>query len=318
MNEKSRKQPRGIVVVGVDGSEEAERAIRYAVAEAARDGRAIRLVHVVHESVPLAPMLPMFGSDTLRSVGTQILADAEALARRLAGDAVHVETVLAHGPRAGALLAHAGDASMIVLAPRSSTLERFRTGSTTSAVAARAHCPVPAVPEEWLAAKNHRRVIAAVDGSPVSRDVIAAAFAAAQERRADLVVVHAWRPVGQYDAVIGGRVAAEAWQRQSEPAVWELIAGYRADYPDVEVQVELHYQRTVVALVEASRHADLLVMGRRGERAPMGLSLGSTARAMLRSGLCPVEIVPSPRHDDVVLPRQSTAQEVRTHSLPVP
>jgi nucleotide-binding universal stress UspA family protein len=318
MNENTSEQPRSVVVVGVDGSEEAERAIRYAVAEAARDRCGIRLVHVVHESVPLAPMLPMFGRDRLRSVGTQILAEAGALARRLAGDAVPVEMVLAHGPRAGALLAHAGDASMIVLAPRSSTLERFRTGSTTSAVAARAHCPVPAVPEEWLAGKEHRRVVAAVDGSPVSRDVIAAAFEAAQKRRADLVVVHAWRPVGQYDVVIGGRVAAEAWQRQSEPAVWELIAGYRADYPDVEVQVELHYQRTVVALAEAARHADLLVMGRRGERAPMGLALGSTARAMLRLGPCPIEIVPSPRHDDVVLPRQSQAQESPTGSLPVP
>ncbi len=308
MSENSRQAP-DAVVVGVDGTEDADRAIRYAVGEAARAGCGLRLVHVVHESVPLAPMLPMFGADTLRAVGTQILADAGDRVRELAGPDVGVEEILAHGPRAGALLAHADAAALIVLGTRSSAMQRFRTGSTTNAVAAHARCPVVAVPEEWLTAKEHRRVVAGVDGSAASADVIRAGFAAAEARRAALVVMHAWRPAGLYDAAIGARVAAEAWQRQSEPAVWALVAGWRADHPDVEVQVDLRYQSVSAALAESARHADLLVLGRRGEGAPFGLSLGSKARTLLRAGVCPVEIVPAPRHEDVEIPRQAAVRE---------
>ena len=76
--------------------------------------------------------------------------------------------------------------------------------------------------------------------------------------------------------------------------MWELVAGWRGDFPTVEVEVDLRYQNVVVALAELARHADLLVLGRRGERAPFGLSLGSRARTMLRVAVCPVEFVPAP------------------------
>jgi nucleotide-binding universal stress UspA family protein len=301
---------RDVVLIGVDGTEAADRAVRYGVQEAQREHRSIRLVHVVHEAVPLNPMLPLFGSDTLRAVGTRILADAEARVRQLADEPVHVEQVLARGPRASAILVHAQDAAVVVLGTRPSTMEHIWTGSTTTGVAARAHCPVISVPEEWLTAPVHRRVVAAVDGSPASADVLRAAFAEAHDRGAQLVVVHAWRPSGQYDVAIGARVGAEAWERQTEPAVWALVAGWRADFPDVAVEVCLKYQNVAVALAEASRQADLLVMGRRGERAPFGLSLGSRARTMIRVGACPVEIVPVPQAEHGEIPKQAAGREV--------
>ncbi len=315
MSERTHR-PAGVVVIGVDGSEEADRALRYGVGEAVREHRDVRLVHVLHEAVPLNPMLPLFGADTLRAVGTRILTEARARAVEAAGGTpLHVEEVLARGPRAGAILAHAADAAVIVLGVRSSTAQRIWTGSTTSGVAARAHCPVIAVPAEWDTAEVHRCVIAAVDGSPTTAEVLRAGFAAAEERAARLLVVHAWRPTGQYDAAIGGRVAAEAWQRQVEPAVWELVAGWRGDFPRVEVEVDLRYQHVVMALADAARHADLLVMGRRGDRAPFGLSLGSRTRTMLRVAVCPVEIVPTPAYEPGAsgeqgrIPRQVSGQE---------
>lgn len=297
MSERSWRAD-GVVLVGVDGTEDGDRAIRYGVAEAVRERRGVRLVHVVHEPVPLSPMLPLFGADTLRGVGTRILADARDRALEAAGERVlHVEEVLARGPRSSAILAHATDAALVVLGVRASTARSIWTGSTTSGVAARSHCPVTAVPEDWDGTAARRCVVAAVDGSPASAEVLRAGFAAADERQARLLVVHAWRPSGPYDAAIGGRVAAEAWQRQTEPAVWELVAGWRGDFPAVEVEVDVRYQRVVVALAETTRHADVLVMGRRGERAPFGLALGSTARTMLRVAACPVEIVPAPAYE---------------------
>lgn len=281
------------VVAAVDGTDDGARAVRYAVEEARRTGAAIHLVHVLHEMVPTAPMLPLFQSDTIRAVGSGILEDAAAQVRGLADDDIDVEKHLVAGPRAAALIAAAGDRP-IVLGPRASSFQRLLTGSTTAEVAAHAHGLVFCVPRDWQYGAVTGRVIAGVDGSPHSRGVLQAALRVAAERGARLAVLHAWRPSGIYDAAIGGRVLADSWERQTEPAIWELVAGLRADHPNVEVQVELRFARPEVALAEESRHADLLVLGRRGEDRPLGLSLGAKARALIHAGICPVLIAPVP------------------------
>ena len=284
----------GVVVVGVDGSADAARAVRYAAEEIGRVGGRLRLVHVVPETVPMAAMLPLYGADTLVEVGHRLLADAESLAGPLLPEDTPVETVLAHGPRVDALLAHTRDAALVVLGRRPSLLAHIRTGSTTSALAARAYCPVVGVPDEWASAPRHGRVVAAVDGSPATTGVLHAGLAAARDRHARLVVLHAWRPLAPYESVLAGPRAAETWQRQAEPVLWAMVAGLRAGYPDVEVQVDLHYERTPDALVAAGRTADLMVLGRRGEGRSLGMLLGSTPRALLRAGVCPIEVVPTP------------------------
>lgn len=310
MNDSSSQTSRNVVVVGTDGSPDGDRATAYAVQEALRTKRSVRVVHVIPEAVPMTPMLPLFSADSLRAVGTQILREAAERVRDLGKDEVAVETVLAHGPRIPALLAHTYDAALVVLGRRASTLSRIRTGSTTSAAAGRADCPVVAVPKEWSSAPVHGHVVAAVDGTPASADVVRTALAAAHERGCDLVVVHAWRPLAPYDLALGGEPAAEVWMRQTEPVVWSLVAGLRADNPDVEVRVDLRYEHTADALVDAGRDADLLVMGRRGEGAMFGTALGSKARALLRSGVCPVEIVPTRRPDPHDFPHQAEAREL--------
>jgi nucleotide-binding universal stress UspA family protein len=310
MNDTSSQTRRDVIVVGTDGSADADRAIAFAVEDCLRTQRSLRIVHVVPEAVPMTPMLPLFSADSLRAVGSQILAEASEKARELSKDEVDVETVLAHGPRIPALLSHTYDAALVVLGRRASTLARVRTGSTTSAAAGRADCPVIAVPEEWSGAHRHGRVVAAVDGTPASSDIVRTGLAAAHERGSVLVVLHAWRPLAPYDIVLGGSGTSEVWMRQTEPAVWSLVAGLRADYPDVEVSVDLRYEHTADALVEAGRDADLLVMGRRGEGAMFGMALGSKARALLRSGVCPVEIVPTRRPDPHDLPRQAASRDV--------
>jgi nucleotide-binding universal stress UspA family protein len=305
MEETTSQTPREVIVVGTDGSADGDRAIEYAVIEALRSHRRVRVVHVVPEAVPLTPMLPMFGADSLRAVGSQILTHAAARIDELSEGRVDAETVLAHGPRTTALLAHTYDAALVVLGRRSSTLARIRTGSTTSVAASRADCPVIVVPEEWSPSQRRGHVVAAVDGTPGNTDVVREALAAAHERGTDLVVVHAWRPVAPYDIALGGTGTSEAWQRQTEPVVWAMVAGLRADYPDVEVRVDLRYQSPADALVAAGQDADLLVMGRRGEGAMFGTALGSKARAVLRSGVCPVEVVPTRRPEPRDLPRQA-------------
>ena len=299
------------IVVGVDGTEDGDRAVRYAVADARRTGRALRLVHVQHASALTAPMLLLFHSEALRAVGLGVLDDAESLVRTIGRDGVAVEKHLVEGQRAAALIAAAGT-SPIVLAPRASNLRRLIIGSTTAEVAAHADVPVLCVPPAWEPGRARGTVLVGVDGTETSRTVLEAAFRAAEERGDHLTVLHAWRPSGTYEAAIGGRVLAESWERQTEPEIWELVAGLRGDHPDVDVQVVLRYARPEVALAEESQHADLLVLGRRGADRALGLALGSKARALIGTARCPVEVAPVPGHR-WRLPAQRQASPVATH-----
>jgi nucleotide-binding universal stress UspA family protein len=310
MSQQNPQLPRTVIVVGTDGGPDSARAITYAVLEARRRHQSLRLVHVVPEAVPMNAMLPRYGVDSLGTVGSRILADGVDQVRELAGDEVRIDSVLAHGPRVPALLAHTADASLIVLGRRSSTLARIRTGSTTSAAAGRADCPVVAVPEQWTSATEHGHVVAAVDGTAGNLDVLRFAFAAAALRHADVAVVHAWRPLPPYDRALDSSGAVEAWRGQTEPVIWSLVAGLRADFPEVEVRVDLVFDAVADALVAAGRDADLLVMGRRGAGAHFGTALGSKARALLRSGVCPVEIVPTRRPEPRDFPHQAESRDV--------
>jgi nucleotide-binding universal stress UspA family protein len=69
-----------ILVVGVDGTDQSLRAVRYAVAEAARTGGWLRLVHAEPELVPMAPMLPLVSIESLDEVSERILNEAYGVA----------------------------------------------------------------------------------------------------------------------------------------------------------------------------------------------------------------------------------------------
>jgi nucleotide-binding universal stress UspA family protein len=281
------------VVVGVDGSDDSDRAIRFAVEEATRLGTGLRLVHAVYETLPMSPMVPLVSSETLDEVGRRIVTDAAARLRELVGGRLAVETVVALGPPARGLLDAAADAALIVLGHRHlSRLGRVFTGSTTIALAARASCPVVCVPAEWTPTPAQPRVVVGVDGSSGSRAAIGAAFEAASRRGGSVTVLHAWRLPDQYDAVAGSPVLEDEWLQESEIILSEILAGWRDSYPDVPVDVELRYERPAAALTEASAKADLVVVGRHGHGGVLGLPLGSIARALVHHSHCPVVLVP--------------------------
>ena len=62
--------------------------------------------------------------------------------------------------------------------------------------------------------------------------------------------------------------------------------------PGIPGKTERSHKGLCAALLGATEGADLLVIGRRGQGAPIGLPMGSTARAMIRESRCPVEITP--------------------------
>ncbi len=283
------------VVVGVDGSADALRAVDYAVQEALRAQCGIRLVHAQH--VPLPPMATLLSAQSLDRTGTRVITEAVAAAQRSTDEQLEIKSVVHAGATVPTLVEAAADARLLVLGHRDlNVLGRIVSGSTVAGVAARAGCPVVSVSEAWQPRQRWGRVIAAVDGSPASPAVLAAAFSAASARDSSLRVMYAWRPPLAYDDLLEPVGAEEHWRSRSLPLMAEILAGWRADYPDVPVEVDLRYERAQDALVHASDTADLLVVGRRGHgtsaagRAARGF--GSMARTLIQHARCPVEVAP--------------------------
>lgn len=281
------------IVVGVDGMDPSDRAVRYAVEEAQRLGCGLRLVHVAPEMVPRAPMLPMVSEESLEQLGRRIVNESKRLAEDVAGGELAVETVVRTGTKAHNLVEAAEDARLVVLGHRDrSVLGRMFTGSTSTGVAARAQCPVVCVPAAWEPEGDHHHVVVGVHDMGPSHEPLAVAFAAAASRKAKLSVLHAWKMQSPYDDIIASRSDVEEWKSAVSTKLDNTLAEWRERYPDVDVELDVSHQFPATALVGATEGADLVVVGRHGHRTRLGAHLGSIARTLIREARCPVVIAP--------------------------
>ncbi|QNN51884.1 universal stress protein [Nocardioides mesophilus] len=289
---------RPVVLVGVDGTEDGERALRYAVAEAHRRDARLRIVHARQQVALVAPLAQMVPEHHVAEVAQGIVERAVQTARELGYAAPDLECLQESAPVHTALLAHAHDATCVVLGRRGSAARHLATGSTTSAVAALSPVPTIAVPPAWHQGPQHGLVVVGINGAGAEDadgawTVVRAALAEARSRHARLDVVHAWRPFSQYDAVLDTKALARTWSRSAQVSLTRWMHDHQPGR-DVEWVVQPRYQRPAVALHEVSRIADLLVLGRHGRTGLLALSPGSVTRTLLRVSECPVMVVPLP------------------------
>jgi len=138
------------IIVGVDGSGHSQRALEWAMKEAAIR-HATLTVLTVHEAVRgYYGGVALFSDDAARTDQAQKAAQAEA-DQVLAGlDGPHPESVTVkavHGFPVEELVNGSRDADMVVLGSRGAGgFTRLVMGSTASQVVQHAHCPVLIVP----------------------------------------------------------------------------------------------------------------------------------------------------------------------------
>jgi nucleotide-binding universal stress UspA family protein len=250
------------VVVAVDGTEDSRRALQVGIDLATRRAASLRLVHVRHDNIVVNPMAPLFPESALDEIAATVLDECLEDVRKSGWHGPEPETVLARAPRVQAILEQARDASFVVLGVRAAPARHLVTGSTTNGVAAHSTVPVICVPGGWSPHVQHARVAVGTDGTEDSIAVVAKAADMAEQLGADLVVMHAWRPTGQYDAVISERAYEGRWEQQSRPVVDAVVDAVQAGHPDVKINVQLCFTRPVVALHELSHTCDLMVIGR--------------------------------------------------------
>ncbi|WP_433604171.1 universal stress protein [Prescottella agglutinans] len=283
------------VVVGVDESGAAFDALDWAARVA---GMRRAPLHVAH-ALP-TPGVYLSGAavlaqaqfdEQLRESAEQVTARARA---QLASDHPGVEftTAIYPGPPASALLDVGAVAELMVLgATGAGTVGAALVGSTGQRVANHARCPVVICRGGRAPERDTRPVVVGVDGSESSTRAVAVAFEYAALFAAPLVAVHMWgpdRPVDRH-----GAFRLVDWQQvesEARAVLAEGVAGWAAEYPDVEVDQRLERKSPARMLLEYSRQAQLVVVGSRGRSRLRGVLLGSTSQNLLHHAESPVMV----------------------------
>ncbi|MDX2760367.1 universal stress protein [Streptomyces sp. ME08-AFT2] len=294
------------VTVGLDGSTESRAAAEWAAREAKLRGLPLRLVHV-WEPVP-EPMAqaPLLGAETQAHWSERIPREtAEGL--RLRHPGVHVEMEQISGRPADALAEAAKDAELLVLGSRGlSGIGGFLVGSVGTAVIAHTETPVILVRAGEQAADEHeadpagipsaatayRPVVLGLDTGQPDDTVIAFAFEEAARRGTALRVVHGWNlpPYFAYGLPADPELNAELG-RQEAAALAGVLRPWRQKYPEIEVVEVSRCGSPANHVIDASRAASLVVIGRRTRRSPIGAHIGPVTHAVLHHATAPVAVV---------------------------
>jgi nucleotide-binding universal stress UspA family protein len=282
------------VVVGVDGSDDALRAVRWAAVEARRWGLPLRLVNAVGwvADPEFEPATNGNFREAMLSRGHARLATAATLAREIEPDLV-VEQQLTVGYQIEVLAAEARLARMLVIGDRGlGRFEELLVGSTAVGLAAHAACPVVVVRGREISAAESASlpVVVGTDGSPTSASALAFAYASAAERKVPLIAVHTW-----WDPLAEPAVASlldwTAIERNERARLDKQLASWSGRYPEVEVRCEVSRDRPARRLLQQCEHAQLVVVGSRGRGEFSSLFLGSVSHALLHRSACPVAVV---------------------------
>jgi nucleotide-binding universal stress UspA family protein len=285
-------QPRGGVVVGVDGTANDEEPLQVAIAQARRHHRPLHILHAT--AIGIVPWTP-------ERLDKQYAITAACLdhARSLAPD-VDVSSSTVVEDQSAALVAASRTASVVVMgAGRLGRVGSVVLGATTAKVASHAECPVMVVPDAWRTRDaqptDTRPVIVAVDDDEHSRPALDWAFAEASARNAPLVALHAWW-WDEPGPLSAGVEWDDEWTSAAESQrvmMSEMLAGWQEKFPDIHVRTAFARGETTAVLEEASEDAQLLVVGTRGRGGFTGLLLGSVSARALHHTRCPVVVVPS-------------------------
>lgn len=282
------------VVVGVDGTDSAISAARWAGAVAARVGAPL---HIVHGRPTVGRNL----TDTAAAIQAAIMTyqrDCSEIFLKAAADAVRadnpelaVTTSSSTIPADEALLDLSLRSRLIVLgANRISPGAALLLGSTTLAVATQAACPVVA----WRGdrtAPDGQPIVVGVDDSPAAATALSAAFALADRLKVTLHAVHSWTArMPAADITVPLLIDWDALEAAQWTYLTNAVDQYRDRHPDVEVACYVEPTRPTQALMKHLGEAQLVVVGNRGRNALTSMLLGSTSSNLLHHSAVPVMV----------------------------
>ncbi|MEW2582942.1 universal stress protein [Streptomyces virginiae] len=282
------------VTAGVDGSPESRAAARWAAQEAVLRQVPLRLVHAV--DWPLDPLLPGVGRQEADRWGDQALTEAAQELRSRHPDLEITTRCLTARPTA-ALAAEAADAGLLVLGSRGlGGLVGFLVGSVALSTIVATDTPVVLVrladDPDGPALDSYREVVVGVDIHEACDRVLAFAFEEAERRDCPLRAVHGWKMPTAYQYVPFFDPDNERdIDRSVTHMVDDMLLPWRHKFPGVSASHTVFRGSVGERLVQASRGAGLVVVGRHLRRSPLGNHLGPVAHAVLHHSAAPVAVI---------------------------
>jgi nucleotide-binding universal stress UspA family protein len=290
------------LMVPLDGSEQAERALPYAVRLARTSGARLALVRAVLGPPPSGFDWERQQLEAVREAEAYIAAVATQLANR-----VELITATPYGEATNTLLesVEALGVDAIVMTTHGRTgLSHLVHGSVAEALLARSPVPLYLVhardggevapPGDPLSA----RILVPLDGSgfaeaalPVALQMLGAA--------GELVLVIVVAPPDHVERDDSGRVRAyldqqeESFKREAFDYLRQVLAQLKESEPDLHVTFDIRVgdPGAGIVMAEADRGADLVVMSTHGRTGLGRAMMGSVAGEVVRSGSVPVVLV---------------------------
>ncbi|MFF4048439.1 universal stress protein [Streptomyces chartreusis] len=268
------------VIVGVDGSLNAVRALDWASDEAARRGAALRVVHAVPD----------------RDEAEPVLASAAVRVRERHPD-LSVEVKAMEGGTVRALLRESEGSELTVVGTRGlGGVAALLAGSVSLRLAAHVHGPLLVVRGDH-ACDGERTVLLGLEDDS-DADAASYAFDEAKRRGARLRVVHSTHRhmTPELPSLIPGTSPGQRRRAQNdlaEDAVPRFdLARLRDEHPEVGVETHTVRRGAARALLDDTRESAVVVIGAHRRTSRLGPQLGPVAHTLLRSSHCPVVLVP--------------------------
>ena len=283
------------IVVGVDGSEGAAAALRWAAREARLSGR--RVVAMLawglldqHHPDPAGPFDPGYGQEhALAALDAYVIA-------ALGSDGADVARTAVCDLAAPALLDGSKEAALLAVGSRGlGGFRRLLVGSVSERCVHHATCPVAVVRPDVAPRSGNgaERILVGIDGSDTSQLALRWALGEARLRQSSIEVVHAWHLplLGTHPYAIpmsDPKEYEESAQRVLDTAVArEDLSGLASP-----VGRFLVCASPASAILTRAKGADLVVVGSRGLGGFAGLLLGSVSHQILHHASCSVVVVP--------------------------
>ena len=272
------------IIVGIDGSAHAWRALDWAADYAVRHRLPLRLVH---GSRVLGPdgTIPEDALQRLVAEREDMLGDARRHVLKQNPGLDDVTTELIPKDPGSALVDGSEEAALVAVGSRGlGGFEGLLFGSVGLHTAANARCPVLVVTRSSsFPGDAPPRVVVGIKGQEGEDALVRWAYEEADSRGAGIVALHA----------VGGEFSPRRRVIENMQ-LSAAVAGMSEDFPDVPVK-ELICDRTAPqALVEASENAALVVVGASPRKKTLiGMALGRVNHAALHHARCPVVLVPT-------------------------
>jgi nucleotide-binding universal stress UspA family protein len=256
------------ILVSLDGTPQAERALRYAEVLVRSVGGQLQLFRASVGGGPL----------------DYIERALDSIAKRLQETGVPTEWNVVAGDAVPAILkaARSWQPDFIAMATtRSSGLDRWLNDGVADAIVRSAEVPVLVVPpdrEHPSARMSPVRIMVPLDGSAIAEEALGPAVALARSLHADLILLRAIEEDNPGSA------------QEAEHYIQKVLDGVRAALPQRQVLAHVATESPTIAIAQAAVDlgADLIAMSTRGRGGLARAVLGSTATATLERSIVPL------------------------------